>query len=95
MDTKNHFGLPAPFVKAANQSITVDGIPFVYRDLGPKTEVPLVVFNHWGAVLNNFDPRVIDGLAKTRRVIATDFRGIGGSGGHADFVAKALAFLDA
>ncbi|MHC8327623.1 alpha/beta fold hydrolase [Pseudomonas sp. LB1P83] len=91
MDTKNHFELPAPFVKAANQSITVDGIPFVYRDLGPKTEVPLVVFNHWGAVLDNFDPRIIDGLAKTRRVIATDFRGIGGSGGTAPLTVGEMA----
>ncbi|MHC8395492.1 alpha/beta fold hydrolase [Pseudomonas sp. LB3P93] len=91
LDTKNHFGLPAPFEKAANQSITVDGIPFVYRDLGPKTEVPLVVFNHWGAVLDNFDPRIIDGLAKTRRVIATDFRGIGGSGGTAPLTVGEMA----
>lgn len=90
-DTKNHFGSQAPFVKAANRSITVDGIPFVYRDMGPKTEVPLVVFNHWGAVLDNFDPRIIDGLAKTRRVIATDYRGIGGSGGTAPLTVGEMA----
>ncbi|WP_460148434.1 alpha/beta fold hydrolase [Pseudomonas sp. S2_A02] len=91
MDTKKRFGSQAPFVKAANQSITVDGTPFVYRDMGPKTEVPLVVFNHWGAVLDNFDPRIVDGLAKTRRVITTDYRGIGGSGGTAPLTVDEMA----
>ncbi|MDP9530329.1 alpha/beta fold hydrolase [Pseudomonas protegens] len=71
------------FVNAANQSIMVRGIPFAYRDTGPASGVPLVLFNHWGAVLDNFDPAIIDGLAQTRRVITTDYRGIGGSGGVA------------
>jgi hypothetical protein len=25
--------------------------------------VPLVLLNHWGAVLDNFDPAIVDGLA--------------------------------
>ena len=25
--------------------------------------VPLILFNHWGAVLDNFDPRIVGGLA--------------------------------
>lgn len=81
----------APFTKAANQSITVDGTAFAYRDLGPRTEVPLVVFNHWGAVLDNFDPRIMDGLSQTRRVIATNYRGIGGSGGAAPLTVGEMA----
>lgn len=89
--TENHSGLQMPFIKAANQSITVDGIPFVYRDLGPRNAVPLVLFNHWGAVLDNFDPRIIDGLATTRRVIAADYRGIGGSGGIASLTVGEMA----
>ena len=91
VDTKNLFGSQAPFVKAANQSITVDGISFVYRDMGPNTEVPLVVLNHWGAVLDDFDPRIINGLAKTRRVIAIDYRGIGGSGGTSPMTVGEMA----
>lgn len=79
------------FIKAANQSIRVGNTTFAYRDMGPLTEVPLVLFNHWGAVLDNFDPRIIDGLAKTRRVIATDYRGIGGSGGSAPLTVGEMA----
>lgn len=86
IDIEERGGSLVPFIKAANRSITVDGIPFAYRDLGPRTEVPLVVFNHWGAVLDNFDPRIIDGLAHTRRVIAID-----GSGGTAPLTVGAMA----
>ena len=57
-------GWPTSFINAANQSIRVNGIPFAYRDIGPTTGVPLVMFNHWGAVLDNFDPAIIDGLAR-------------------------------
>ena len=51
----------------------------------------LVLFNHWGAVLDNFDPGIIDGLAQTRRIIATDYRGIGGSGGTAPLTVGEMA----
>lgn len=91
LDTHNHFGSQTPFSKAANLSITVDGVSFAYRDVGPKTGVPLVVFNHWGAVLDNFDPGIIDGLAKKRRVITTDYRGIGGSEGSVPLTVGEMA----
>ncbi|CAI8976624.1 Alpha/beta hydrolase [Pseudomonas sp. IT-347P] len=82
---------PTSFIHAANQSITVNGIPFAYRDTGPAIGVPLILFNHWGAVLDNFDPAIIDGLAQTRRVITTDYRGIGGSGGTAPLTVGEMA----
>ncbi|WP_439821623.1 alpha/beta fold hydrolase [Pseudomonas sp. HLG18] len=91
MQTNSRSGLPTPFIDTANQSITVNGIPFAYRDTGPATGVPLVLFNHWGAVLDNFDPAIIDGLAQTRRVITTDYRGIGNSGGTAPLTVSEMA----
>lgn len=80
-----------PFVNAANQSILVGGTAFAYRDLGPKTAVPLILLNHWGAVLDDFDPQIVDGLARTRRVIAIDYRGVGGSGGTAPLTVAQMA----
>ncbi len=71
------------FIDAANRSISVEGTRFAYRELGPRGGVPLVLLNHWGAVLDNFDPRIVDGLAATHHVIAIDYRGIGLSGGSA------------
>ncbi|WP_085667145.1 MULTISPECIES: alpha/beta fold hydrolase [unclassified Pseudomonas] len=91
MQTNSHSGSPTSFIDAANQSITVNGIPYAYRDTGPATGVPLVLFNHWGAVLDNFDPAIIDGLAQTRRVITTDYRGIGNSGGTAPLTVGEMA----
>lgn len=61
--------------------IDVGGVPFVYRELGPSSGVPMVFLHHLMAVLDDWDPRVIDGVAAQRRVIAFDNRGVGGSGG--------------
>jgi pimeloyl-ACP methyl ester carboxylesterase len=91
MQTNSRSDSPTSFIDAANQSITVNGIPFAYRETGPATGVPLVLFNHWGAVLDNFDPAIIDGLAQTRRVITTDYRGIGNSGGTAPLTVGEMA----
>ena len=59
--------------------------------IGPQSGVPLVLLDHWGAVLDNFDPRIVDGLASKHRVIAIDYRGIGGSGGTAPVTVDEMA----
>ena len=79
------------YVDAQNLSVNAGGIAFAYRDLGPRDGVPLVLLNHWGAVLDNFDPRVVDGLASKHRVIATDYRGIGASSGTAPVTIDEMA----
>ncbi|OAI30605.1 alpha/beta hydrolase [Methylosinus sp. R-45379] len=79
------------YIEAPNLSVDVGGTAFAYRDLGPRGGVPIVLLNHWGAVLDNFDPRIVDALAQRRRVIATDYRGIGGSGGTAPVSVDAMA----
>lgn len=89
--TNSPSGSPTSFINAANQSITINDVRFAYRDIGPHSGVPLVLFNHWGGVLDNFDPAIIDGLAQTRRVITTDYRGIGGSGGAAPLTVGEMA----
>jgi len=87
----NNVGSGARYVEAPNLSITANGTTFAYRDLGPRGGVPLILLNHWGAVLDNFDPRIVDGLASKHRVIATDYRGIGASGGKAPVTVDAMA----
>lgn len=79
------------FAHAPNLAIKVGNTNFAYRDLGPKGGVPLVLFHHLTAVLDNWDPRVIDGLAKSRRVIAFDNRGIGASEGIVPDTIEAMA----
>jgi hypothetical protein len=46
---------------APTRSIDVAGTKVVYRQLGPAAGVPVILLNHWGAVLDNFDPRIVDG----------------------------------
>lgn len=64
---------------------------FAYRDVGPHAGVPVILLNHLGATLDNYDPRVIDGLAAKHRVIAFDNRGVGASGGSTPTTVAAMA----
>jgi len=64
---------------------------FAYRRLGPDTGVPVVLLNHWGANLDNFDPRIVESLAADRPVYALDYRGIGTSGGTAPLSVAEMA----
>lgn len=80
-----------PYVDAPNRSIDIGGTHFAYRDLGLRSGVPVILLNHWGAVLDNFDPRIVDGLASRHRVIAIDYRGIGASGGKAPVTVDEMA----
>jgi len=79
------------YARAPNKFVNAAGTRFAYRELGPHGGVPLVLLNHWGAVLDNFDPRIVDGLAQKRRVIAIDYRGIGLSGGIAPVIVDEMA----
>lgn len=79
------------YIDAANRFISVGGTRFAYRELGPKGGVPLVLLNHWGAVLDNFDPAIVDGLAGHHHIIAIDYRGIGLSGGSAPLTIDEMA----
>ncbi|HEX7856780.1 MAG TPA: alpha/beta hydrolase [Sphingobium sp.] len=76
---------------APTRIVSAAGATFVYRRLGPATGVPVVMLNHWGAVLDNFDPRIVDGLAETRPVIAINYRGVGASGGEAPLTVLEMA----
>ena len=63
------------------RTVDVGGTRFAYRELGPDDGVPVVFLHHLMAVMDDWDPRVIDGLAAHRRVIAFDNRGVGATQG--------------
>ena len=82
------------------QMVDVDGSAFAYRDLGPRTGTPLILLNHLAAVLDNWDPRVVEGIAAHRRVITFGNRGVGASAGRtpgtvAEMATDAVAFIKA
>ncbi|MEV4602109.1 alpha/beta hydrolase [Amycolatopsis sp. NPDC049253] len=85
---------------APTTTVNVDGTPFAYRELGTGAGVPLVLLHHVTAVLDDWDPALIDSLAAERRVILVDLRGVGRSGGVTPDTFEAMAtdtvaFLDA
>ncbi|HEY6713954.1 MAG TPA: hypothetical protein VI055_16965 [Rubrobacter sp.] len=45
---------------APTDMVDVGGARFAYRQLGADTGVPVIYLNHLGAVLDNWDPRVVD-----------------------------------
>ena len=64
------------------RTITAGGVQFAYRELGTNNPGPPVVFLvHLAAVLDNWDPRMVDGLAAKHHVVTFDSRGVGASSG--------------
>lgn len=72
-------------------TINVGGTIFAYRELGPKTGVPVIFLTHLTAVLDNWDPRVVDGIATKRHAITFDNRGVGASEGKVPDTIEAMA----
>ncbi|AGU53792.1 alpha/beta hydrolase fold domain-containing protein [Variovorax paradoxus B4] len=83
------------------RSISAGGVDFAYRELGTRHGgTPVVFLVHLAAVLDNWDPRIMDGIAAKHHVIAFDNRGVGASGGSpSDSVEQmaddAIAFIQA
>jgi pimeloyl-ACP methyl ester carboxylesterase len=76
--------MPAGYSSLKNELVSgANGVDYAYRDTGGDGEggVPLVLLQHFRGNLDNWDPALVDALAATRRVIAFDNAGVGGSAG--------------
>ena len=76
---------------APSRTIAAGGITFAYRELGPKGGVPVVFFVHLAANLDNWDPRIVDAIAKNHHVVTFDNQGIGASSGRVPDTMEAMA----
>ncbi|RRG02659.1 MAG: alpha/beta hydrolase [Lactobacillus sp.] len=77
-----------------------DGTIFSYRELGEHKGLPVVFLGHLAGTLDNWDPRVVDGLARNHWVITFDNTGVGFSNGSVpdsieQMARGALKFIDA
>ncbi|MEU0643926.1 alpha/beta fold hydrolase [Streptomyces umbrinus] len=79
------------YKNAPTRTVTAGGVTFAYRELGPRSGVPVVFLTHLAAVLDNWDPRVVDGIAAERRVVTFDNRGVGASTGSTPRTIQAMA----
>jgi pimeloyl-ACP methyl ester carboxylesterase len=90
----------ASYVDAPTQVLSAsNGVDYAYRATGPSDATPLVTFQHFRGNLDNWDPALIDALARGRQVITFDNRGVGASTGTtpstiAQMAADAIDFID-
>jgi pimeloyl-ACP methyl ester carboxylesterase len=88
------------FENAPTKAIDVNGTAFLYREGGDTGGVPVILLHHLTAVLDDWDPALVDGLAAKHHVIAFDNRGVGGTGGSTpnsveEMARDAIAFIRA
>ena len=76
---------------APTRTITAGEVNFAYRELGPKTGIPVIFFVHLAGTLDNWDPAVIDPIAAKHHVITFDNRGVGASTGAVPDTIEAMA----
>jgi pimeloyl-ACP methyl ester carboxylesterase len=100
VQTPAETALNTTWKNAPTCTIDAGGVTFAYRQLGPSTGVPVIFLTHLAAVLDNWDPRVVDGIAAKHRVITFDNRGVGASSGSTpttieEMARDAVAFIRA
>jgi pimeloyl-ACP methyl ester carboxylesterase len=84
-------GVVTSHMNAPTRTVTAGGTTYAYRELGPKGGIPVVFFVHLAATLDNWDPRIVDPIARNRHVIAFDNKGVGASTGQVPDSVEAMA----
>jgi pimeloyl-ACP methyl ester carboxylesterase len=79
------------YASAATKTLTAGGNSYAYRELGPKGGIPVVFFVHLAANLDNWDPRIVDAIARNRHVVTFDNVGVGASTGKVPDTIEAMA----
>ena len=69
------------YLETKNSYIKYNEFTFAYREIGEKKGIPILMFNHLAATLDNWDPILVDTLANEYRIIVFDNLGVGGSSG--------------
>jgi pimeloyl-ACP methyl ester carboxylesterase len=87
-------------VTVPTQFVEANGLRFAYRRFGKQGGIPLVFNQHFTGNLDNWDPAVLDGLAKEREVILFNNAGVASSSGEvpktfAGMAKNGEAFIDA
>ncbi|HEY1520369.1 MAG TPA: alpha/beta hydrolase [Solirubrobacteraceae bacterium] len=88
------------YIDAETQVLNAsNGVDYAYRATGASDATPLVALQHFRGNLDNWDPALIDALARGRRVITFDNRGVAASSGTtpntiAQMALDAIDFID-
>jgi pimeloyl-ACP methyl ester carboxylesterase len=101
MTMKAQDAVETRYDETPNRELNVKGIRLAYRDLGKSYETPpLVMLQHFTGTMDDWDPLVVEGFAKARRVVLFDNVGVGRSAGTTPDTVEAMArvvedFIDA
>lgn len=100
VETGPALAAPAGAAAAPLRHVEADGVRYAYRALGPERGVPLVLVNRLRGTLDDWDPQLLDLLARERRVIVFDNVGMSRSSGTtpttmAGFAQGAKRFIQA
>ncbi len=76
---------------AVTQFTEASGIKYAYRRFGKKSDVPLIFFQHFLGTMDNWDPFLIDLIAKDREVILFNYAGISSSTGEVPETIEGMA----
>src|SRR5919198_4693056 len=88
---ENTVTVSTTYKDSPTRTVSAGGVEFAYRELGPKAGVPVIFLVHLAGVLDNWDPRVVDGIAAKHRVFTFDNRGVGASTGKTPDTIQAMA----
>src|SRR5438046_4336149 len=91
MSTTGNDPIITSYAKAPARTISAGGVTYAYRELGPKGGIPVIFFVHLAATLDNWDPRIVDPIARDHHVITFDNRGVGASTGQVPDSVEAMA----
>jgi pimeloyl-ACP methyl ester carboxylesterase len=88
-----HIDAPTEFLQTKQEK-------YAYRRFGTGKGVPLILLQHFTGTLDNWDPLLTDGLAKTRDLVLFENAGVGRSSGKVPTTMQGMAqhvlgFLDA
>jgi pimeloyl-ACP methyl ester carboxylesterase len=76
---------------AATQFAQVRGNRLAYRRFGRRSDCPLLLLNYLAAAMDDWDPKVTNGLAAQREVILFDNVGVASSTGETPSSVAAMA----
>lgn len=76
---------------APTQCIEARAVKYAYRRFGAAMGTPVVFLQHFRGGLDNWDPKVTDGLARNRPVILFNNAGVASSGGEPVDTVSAMA----
>lgn len=79
------------YITSPTKEISVNGTKFTYRKTGNHEGTPVILLNHLTGTLDNWDPRVVDGLAAKHKVITFNARGVGSSEGKVPLTIEEMA----